>query len=119
MSDLTRREAFRAAALGAPALASGPTRTSAVSPTPHTRQAAADDRTDRERVIACGFMEAEADCWELVSEASGKPFELPRLHGMDDHEVAPAVRVIQHKLLARPAFRKYLALAKGEIPKSQ
>jgi len=35
-------------------------------------------------------------------------------HPMDDHEVAHAIHVIQHKLLARPTYRKYLEMAKAE-----
>jgi hypothetical protein len=69
--------------------------------------------TDRDRVIACGMTEAEADCWELIAKAAGKFFELPKLHPMDEHEVAHAIHVVQNKLLARPVYRKYLDLAKG------
>jgi len=68
---------------------------------------------DRERVLACGMTAAEADCWQAVAVAAGKFFELPKLHPMDDHEVAHAIHVIQHKLLSRPAYRHYLELAKS------
>jgi hypothetical protein len=34
---------------------------------------------------------------------------------MDDHEVAHAIHIVQHKLLSRPAYRKYKDLAKGEM----
>ena len=57
--------------------------------------------------------EAEADCWAATAEAAGKFFALPKLHVMDDHEVAHAIHVIQHKLLARPTYRRYLELAKA------
>lgn len=30
---------------------------------------------ERERVMACGFTEAEAECWELVARAAGKFLE--------------------------------------------
>jgi hypothetical protein len=33
---------------------------------------------------------------------------------MDDHEVAQAIHVIQHKILGRPAYRRYKELTKGE-----
>jgi hypothetical protein len=106
MDDMTRRGAL-ALAVGAGAAAL-------------TTAHAADEpdkakvpTTDRERVIACGMTEAEADCWEAVADAAGKFFELPKLHVMDEHEVAHAVHVIQHKLLSRPAYRKYLELAKA------
>jgi hypothetical protein len=69
---------------------------------------------DRKRVIACGMTEAEADCWEAIAKAAGKFFELPKLHPMDDHEVAHAIHVIQNKLLGRPTYRKYLEMAKAE-----
>ena len=78
-----------------------------------------DEAADRKRVIACGMTEAEADCWEAVAKAAGKFFELPKLHPMDDHEIAHAVHVIQHKLLARPVYRKYLEMAKGEGKKEE
>jgi hypothetical protein len=73
-----------------------------------------DDKAERQRVIACGLTKAEADCWVAVAAAAGKFFDLPKLHPMDDHEVAQAIHVIQHKLLSRPAYRKYKELAKGE-----
>jgi hypothetical protein len=103
MDDVTRREALKLVTAGAAATAG------AVN-------AAENTRLDRERVIACGMTEAEADCWEVVAEAAGKFFGLPKLHPMDDHEVAHAIHVIQHKLLSRPAYRKYLELAKAKKP---
>jgi hypothetical protein len=105
MTDVTRREFVLAAASGF---------------------AIADEKKDkdakflqedRKRVIAAGLTEAEADCWTAVAEAAGKFFDLPKLHVMDDHEVAHAIHVIQHKLLARPAYRKYLELAKAQDKK--
>jgi hypothetical protein len=109
MDDLTRRGALAlAAAAGAAALAA-------------THAAAADDKdkpkaemSDRERVIACGMTEAEADCWEAVAQAAKKFFELPKLHVMDEHEVAHAIHIVQHKLLSRPAYRRYLELSKAQ-----
>jgi hypothetical protein len=71
-------------------------------------------QADRKRVIACGMTEAEADCWEAIAKAAGKFFELPKLHPMDDHEVAQAIHVVQNKLLGRPTYRKYLEMAKAE-----
>ena len=104
MDELTRRNAFQLAA--AAALGAAPA------------AAAADPlKADRERVVAAGMTEAEADCWEAVARAAGKFFELPKLHPMDAAEVATAVHVIQHKLLARPTYRKYLELAKAAGPK--
>ncbi len=102
MDELTRRGALTlAATLGATAVAT-----------------ASDDETsassaDRKRVIAAGLTEAEAECWEITAKAAGKFFALPKLHPMDEHEVAHAIHVIQHKLLSRPTYRKYLELAKA------
>ncbi len=70
--------------------------------------------TDRDIVLACGLTEAEADCWELIGKAAGKFFELPKLHSMDDHEVSHAIHVVQHKLLSRPVYRRYLEMAKAQ-----
>jgi hypothetical protein len=76
--------------------------------------------TDRDRIKAVGFTEAEADCWELAAALAGKCFALPPVHAsefarnqkeIDNHEVAHAMHVIQNKLLARPAYRQYLKLA--------
>jgi hypothetical protein len=74
-------------------------------------------KTERERVMACGFTEAEADCWVVLADAAGKFFALPTPHSMDDHEVAHATHVIQQKLLGRPTYRRYLELAKREKKK--
>lgn len=73
-----------------------------------------DEKVERQRVTACGLTDAEADCWVAVAVAAGKFFELPKLHPMDDHEVAQAIHVIQHKLLSRPAYRKYKGLGRDE-----
>ena len=76
--------------------------------------------TDRERIIAAGLTEEEAECWELAATLAGKFFQLPPVHSSnfarnqketDNHEVAHAMHVIQNKLLARPAYRQYLKLA--------
>src|SRR5262245_43997411 len=114
MDDLTRRAALQLAAVGTAAALTG-----AAAADDKAKPGASDDKaqppmSDRERVLTCGLTEAEADCWELSAQAAGKFFELPKLHPMDDHEVAHAIHVIQHKLLSRPTYRKYLDLAKGK-----
>ena len=68
---------------------------------------------DRARVIAAGLTEAEADCWEMAGQLAGKLFDLPKLHVMDDQEITHAIHLIQYRLLARPAYRKYLEIAKA------
>jgi hypothetical protein len=122
MDDLTRRGALALAGTVATLLAAA--HVSADEPKPQDAPPSKDkpksDTTDaflaedRKRVIACGMTEAEADCWEQTARAAGKFFELPKLHPMDDHEVAHAIHVIQHKLLSRPVYRKYLEMAKAQ-----
>ncbi len=68
---------------------------------------------DRRNVIAAGFTEKEADCWEYAAQCAGAFFELPELHPMDKQEVATAIHVIQNKLLSRPTYRKYRAAVVG------
>lgn len=99
MDDLTRRDALAAAAAAFAAPAQ--------DDPPKPKQ------TDRDFVIAAGMTEAEADCWAVVAKAAGAFFALPKLHPMDEQEVATAIHVIQNKLLARPTYRKYLELAKA------
>lgn len=72
-----------------------------------------DENQDRDFVMKAGLTDEEADCWEKIAAAAGAFFALPKLHSMDDHEVATAIHVVQHKLLARPTYRKYLELAKA------
>jgi hypothetical protein len=105
MNEMTRRSALALAAV---------TGAATIAPADDKKEAAAKFLAeDRQRVIGAGLTEAEADCWSAVADAAGKFFDLPKLHVMDDHEVAQAVHIIQHKLLARPAYRKYLELAKA------
>ena len=107
MHDLNRRDALRGAT-GAGMLA-------ALAPQAPPELSKDEQRKlDRKSVLAAGLTEAEADCWEAVAQAAGKFFELPKLHVMDEHEVAHAIHIIQHKLLSRPAYRKYLELAKAQ-----
>lgn len=68
---------------------------------------------DRSYVMAAGMTEEEAICWGKIADAAGAFFALPELHPMDKTEVATAIHIIQHKLLARPTYRKYLELAKA------
>ena len=96
MTDPSRRELLAAAAVPA-ALPDDPPK-----------------KTDRDFVIAAGMTDAEADCWGLIAKAAGAFFALPVLHPTDAAEVAQAVHVIQHKLLARPTYRKYLELANAK-----
>jgi len=94
MDESTRREALGLAALlGAIALVGATPGPAAAQEQPKDQ---VDEKADRERVLACGMTEAEADCWETVAKAAGKFFELPKLHPMDDHEVAHAIHIIQH-----------------------
>jgi hypothetical protein len=117
MPDLNRRDAIATTAAGmlATAGAAAQDEKPKIEPLKEGKGTAKhDEQADRKRVIAAGMTEAEADCWEAVAKAAGKFFELPKLHPMDDHEVAHAIHVVQNKLLARPTYRKYLELAKAE-----
>jgi hypothetical protein len=112
MDEITRRELVGSLALAGTVVATG------LAP----NAAQADDRpnsdseekAERQRVIACGLTEAEADCWILAGKAAAKFFELPKLHPTDDHEVAHAIHVVQSKLLSRPAYRRYKELLKNK-----
>ncbi len=112
MDNITRREMVGAIALAGAITAAG--RTPAAAAADDKPKSELDEKQERQRVIACGLTDAEADCWVLTAQAAGKFFELPKLHPMDDHEVAQAIHVIQHKLLSRPAYRQYKGLTKGE-----
>jgi hypothetical protein len=78
----------------------------------HTEVRGQAPTTERERVMSLGFTEEEAECWVLAASVAGTFFSLPDLHQMDDHEVAHAIHVVQSKLLSRPAYRRYLDLAR-------
>ncbi len=109
MNEMTRRSALGLAAV---------TGVAALAPADDKKEVGEKLlREDRQRVIAAGLTPQEADCWSAVADAAGKFFDLPKLHVMDDHEVAHAIHIIQHKLLARPAYRKYLELAKAQDKK--
>ena len=110
MDEMTRRQALKSIAVAGVG-ASLPAMADAQMSTEMTEE---QKKLDRQRVIACGMTEAEADCWEAVAEAAGQYFRLPKLHPMDEDEVARAIHIIQYKLLSRPAYRKYLELSKGQ-----
>ena len=105
MEDPTRRNVLGAAAIaGAAALAGSLPKAASASEMPDD---AADAKLEREHVLACGFTEAEADCWMSLSQTAGKFFDLPKLLVMDDHEISHAIHVLQYRLMSRPAYRKY------------
>lgn len=110
MEEPTRRDALYLAAL----LGVGGAVT---SPLAEVQAQEPKKKTDRELVMEAGMTEAEADCWELIAQAAGKFFELPKLHPMDTAEVASAIHIVQNKLLSRPTYRKYLELAKKNAEK--
>jgi len=108
MDALNRRQAL---ALGATAGAA------ALLPT-HVAPAQDQDRwaVEREKVRDSGMTDAEADCWVKVAQAAGAMLALPKLHVMDEQEIADAVHVLQWKLLSRPTYRRYLEISKGRKP---
>jgi hypothetical protein len=108
MDEITRRAALRlTAGLGAPGVAGA----SLADDKPF------DNKGEKARIMEAGLTEAEADCWLAIADAAGKFFQLPKLHPLDAQEVATAIHVVQHKLLARPTYRKYLELAKAAAGK--
>jgi hypothetical protein len=111
MDEVTRREAIGTTGVAAAVALAGLTSPARADDSPAKE---ADEKLDRQRVLACGFTEAEADCWLLLNQMGAKFFALPKLHEMDDHELAHAIHVLQYRLLSRPAYRKYKELAKGE-----
>jgi hypothetical protein len=112
MDDISRRQAVAVAALtGAQALIGLSPALAAAADKP---KQVLDEKAERQHVLGVGFTEAEADCWLLVARTAGSFFDLPKLHPMDDHEVAHAIHVIQNKLLSRPTYRRYRGVAKGE-----
>jgi hypothetical protein len=110
MKEMTRREILKSMAV-AGAATSLPTEMGTQIAIERSEE---EKKLDRQRVIASGLTEAEADCWEMVAEAAGKFFRLPKLHPMDEEEIAQAIHIIQYKLLSRPTYRKYLELARGQ-----
>ena len=112
MDELTRRGALKRTA-GAGLI---------TALVPAAADAAEDDKGDvgqeeRDRVIAVGMTEAEADCWVLAANLAGKFFALPELHPLDKPEVVTAIHVIQNKLLSRPTYRRYPGPARAVRPK--
>jgi hypothetical protein len=126
MDDLTRRAMLRAAGsagvvamvgVTAPAASGG-----AANAEPEQDPEAKPNlppfpEADKKRVMACGFTEAEANCWNAVNEACTQYFNLPKLHVMDDHELAHAFHVLQYRLMMRPAYRQYQALVAAQKKK--
>jgi hypothetical protein len=112
MDQVTRRQAVGVAALAGALAATGLAPSGAAADSP--AKSGLDEKAERQHVLGCGFTESEADCWIHVAQAAGKFFDLPKLHPMDDQEVAQAIHVIQNKLLSRPVYRRYKGLAAGE-----
>jgi hypothetical protein len=112
MDDVTRRQAVGIAPCAGALAFTGLTPGAASAD--RKPKAEFDEKAERKRVLACGLTEAEADCWVVVAKAAGQFFDLPKLHPMDDHEVAQAIHIIQHKLLSRPVYRRYKQIVKGE-----
>lgn len=116
MNDPNRRDAFRATAQSGLFLAAADPPESKRNDAPAQPPNAAGNPGDRDRraVIDAGMTEAEADCWALAAELAGKFFALPELHPLDKQEIATAIHVVQHRLLSRPTYRKYLESHKAQ-----
>jgi hypothetical protein len=105
MDDASRRDVLGAVALVGAVALNG--LTPGVASADDKTSVTEDEKHDRQRVLACGFTEAEADCWVLLGRTAGKFLELPKLHVMDDHEISHAIHLLQYRLLSRPAYRQY------------
>lgn len=104
MDRLTRRSAL---------LAAGGSLTACLIPW-KAEAAGQKDRwaIEREKALACGLTEAEAESWMLVAQAAARLLDLPILHPMDEQEITQAIHVLQYKLLSRPAYRRYREVSK-------
>lgn len=116
MNDPNRRDAFRTTAQSGMILAAiqPPAANPPGDPAAPREAAGKPSDRDRQAVIAAGMTEAEADCWALAAELAGKFFALPELHPMDKQEIATAIHVVQHRLLSRPTYRRYLESHKAQ-----
>jgi hypothetical protein len=112
MDDVTRRDALVriAAAAGTASLLTPGATSGAAAQRPD--QDDAHWSVERRKVVAAGMTEDEAECWVLAGKVAGKFFALPKLHDMDEHEIAHAVHVIQYRLLSRPTYRRYKEISK-------
>lgn len=111
MSELTRRDALKLAALGGSAIS-----IAAVAHATDDQEKPGPDSRDRQFVMGAGMTEGEAECWALAAKTAGAFFALPELHPMDKQEVTIAIHIIQNKLLSRPTYRTYLELARAVKP---
>lgn len=119
MNGVTRRQAItRAAAIAGSAIAIAAPNASADADPRNQKPspAPAPQNPDRQFVLAAGFTEGEADCWEFAAKTAGAFFALPELHPMDKQEIASAIHIVQNKLLSRPTYRAYLENAKAAKP---
>ena len=112
MEAITRREVMGAAALGGTVALAAMAGKTANAQESDEAKPAFDRDAEEKKVMDCGMTEEEAECWLHVSDAAGSFFKLPKLHSMDEHEVAHAIHVIQNKLLGRPTYREYLKISK-------
>ena len=107
MQPLSRREMLRATALASGAVLQCPT---GMRCDMNQQEIA----LDRKHLLAAGFTDAEADCWEAVGDAAGKFLSLPLLHKGDQEEIAQGIHFLQWKLMSRPTYRRYLQAARAE-----
>lgn len=57
-----------------------------------------------------GMDEREADCWAALETLIDKWNAMVELHDLDSDSFISAINVLQTQLLARPAYRKYIAI---------
>lgn len=72
-------------------------------------RAAAREAVEFQRAVDVGMTEDEAFAWVELAAAATRILRLPVLHGQDGPEWVNLIHRLQDALLARPAYRAYLA----------
>ncbi len=60
------------------------------------------------------FTDEEIDAWKAVAEAANKCLALPKLHGMERHELCHYFHLIQDQILARLGLRALGRVEEGK-----
>ncbi|WP_031466367.1 hypothetical protein [Sciscionella sediminilitoris] len=114
MDELNRRTMLRGTAMAGAAVPMAASQANAAAPEntePPKGDWTPEERADRERVLAAGFTEQEADAWLLLNRAGAALIALPRLHPSDETELPQDIHALQNRLMLRPAYRAYRSMA--------
>ena len=86
------------------------------APDPKPARPAAEKNLEKERelVSQIGLNPKEAECWLRAVRMEQEYAKLPALHPMELAEVRKALRVVQAKLMSRPAYRRYRELSRKQ-----